>query len=81
MSKKQLDEKSDNHDCLRRILSSIRFLGHQEMTFRNDGDESDGNYNEILKLCGENDSHMICVFLFMLGKTGKDGWNFHSLHI
>ena len=52
-------KKSDNRDCLRKILSSIRFLARQGISLRGDGDESDGNYTQILKARGEDDSRII----------------------
>lgn len=59
VSKKHAEEKSDNRDCLRKILSSIRFLARQGLPLRGDSDESDGNYIQILKVRGEDDSRMI----------------------
>ena len=68
MSKTHSEEKSDNRDCLRKILSSIRFLARQGISLRGDDDESDGNgdddeidgnYTQILKACGEDDSRTI----------------------
>ena len=59
LSKQHADEKSDNRDCLRKILSSIRFLARQGISLRGDGDESDGNYIQILKVRGEDDSRIL----------------------
>ena len=59
MSKKHSEEKGDNRDCLRKILSSIRFLARQGISLRGDDDESDGNYTQILKARGEDDSRII----------------------
>ena len=59
LSTKHAEEKSENRDCLKKILSSIRFLARQGLSFRGDGDESDGNYIQILKFRGEDDSRMI----------------------
>jgi len=41
-------EKEDNHDCLRKILSSSHFLGRQALPIRGDGDETDWNYSQLL---------------------------------
>ena len=59
LSTKHAEEKSENRDCLKKILSSIQFLARQGLSFRGDGDESDGNYIQILKFRGEDDSRMI----------------------
>ena len=59
LSKQHADEKSDNRNCLRKILSSIRFLARQGISLRGDGDESDGNYIQILKVRGGDDSHIL----------------------
>ena len=49
-------EKSENRDCLNKILSSIRFLERQGFAATV---TSDGNFIQILKFRGEDDSHMI----------------------
>lgn len=56
LSSKHAEEKSDNRDCLRKILSSLRFLGRQGLPIRGHGDEADGNYIQLLTLRGEDDS-------------------------
>ena len=59
LSNKHAEEKEYNRDCLRKILSSLRFLGRQALPIRGDGDETDGNYIQLLTLRGEDDSRMI----------------------
>ena len=45
--------------ALLKILSSLRFLGRQGLPIRGDGDETDGNYIQLLTLRGEDDSRML----------------------
>ena len=50
LSNKHAEEKSDNRDCLRKILSSLRFLGRQGLPIRGHVDEADGSYIQLLTL-------------------------------
>ena len=59
LSTKHLEDKIHNRDCLLEILSSLRFLGRQGLPIRGDGDETDGNYIQLLMLRGEDDSRML----------------------
>lgn len=59
LSQTHAAEKSENRECLLKILSSLRFLARQGLAIRGDGDESDGNYIQLLKLRGEDDSRVL----------------------
>ena len=52
-------EKESNRKMLLKILSSIRYLARQGLALRGDGDEDDGNFLQLLKLKGEDDSAML----------------------
>ena len=51
-SREHAQEKGENRQCLLRILSNIRFLSRQALAFRGDGDETDSNFMQLLKLRG-----------------------------
>ena len=59
LSTQHNEDKINNRDCLLKILSSLRFLGRQGQPIRGDGDESDGNYIQLLTLRGEDDSRTL----------------------
>ena len=59
LSTKQAEDKIHNRDCLLKILSSLRFLGRQGLPIRGDGDETDGNYIQLLMLHSEDNSRML----------------------
>lgn len=42
-----------------KILLSVRYLAWQGLALRGDGDKQDGNFLQLLKLKGEDDSMMI----------------------
>ena len=44
-----------NCECLRKLLSNIRFLAHQGCAIRGDQNESDSNFTQLLKLREEDD--------------------------
>ena len=48
-----IKEKQDRRDMFLTILSSIRFLARQGLPLRGDGDESNGNFNQLLNLIFE----------------------------
>ena len=76
MSKKHAEDKSDNRDCLRKIFHRIRFLTSPGISFRGVGDESDGNYIQILKVRCEEDSRIIECLKRKIDKyTGGDAQN------
>ena len=53
LSTQHNEDKINKRDCLLKILSSLRFLGRQGQPIRGDGDESDGNYIQLLTLRGK----------------------------
>jgi len=53
------EEKSDNRDYLFKVVTSIRYLARQSLALRGDGDEMDGNFNQLLKLRGEDDPKIL----------------------
>ena len=59
LSQQHSKEKEENREMLLKILSSIRYLARQGLPLRGDGDEQDGNFLQLLKLRGEDDSKMI----------------------
>ena len=48
-------DKKDSRQCLLKILSNVVFLARQGLVFRGDGDESNSNFIQLLKLCGLDD--------------------------
>ena len=48
-------EKRDSRQCLLKILSNVAFLARQGLAFRGDGDESNSNFLQLLKLRGLDD--------------------------
>ena len=47
-------DKIKNRQCFLKILSSLRFLAYQGCAIRGHGDETDGNFYQLLKLRGED---------------------------
>ena len=47
-------EKIENRQCFLKILSNLRFVARQGCAIRGQGDETDGNFYQLLKLCGED---------------------------
>ena len=52
-------EKLEHHLCFLKILSNIRFLAWQGLPLRGHGDESDSNFNQLLKLQSEDDIRLV----------------------
>ena len=50
LSQQYANELDSNRKILLKILSCIKFLGRQGLALRGDGDESDGNFLQLLKL-------------------------------
>ena len=50
LSQQYAEELENNGMILLSILKSIRYLARQGLALRGDGDESDGNFNQLLKL-------------------------------
>ena len=55
LSTAHAQEKADNRHCLLKVLCSLRFLARQGCAIRGHGDDKDGNFQQLLKLLGEED--------------------------
>ena len=47
-------EKIENRQCFLKILPNLRFVARQVCAIRGHGDETDGNFYQLLKLHGED---------------------------
>ena len=43
-------EKQDNRQCLLKVLSNLRYLARQGIAIRGDGDETNSNFMQLLRL-------------------------------
>ena len=68
LSKEHAAQKKENRQCLLKILSTLQFLGRQGIALRGDGNESDSNFVQLLKLCGNDD---LRIETWLLRKTDK----------
>lgn len=68
LSAAHAQEKLQNRECLLKILSNLRFLARESCAVRGDGDESDGNFMQLLKLRGEDDPK---VYEWIMKPTNK----------
>ena len=68
LSSQVAKEKLDKRQCFLKLISSIRFLARQAVPIRGDGDESNSNYMQLLKLRGEDDEQ---IFEWLKKKTDK----------
>ena len=59
LSQQYAREMENNRKMLLRVLSCTRFLAQQGLALRGDGDESDGNFLQLLKLQGQDDVMML----------------------
>lgn len=59
LSVSHANDKEVNRQCLLNVLSSIRFIARQGLALRGDGDDSESNYIQLLKLRGEDDSKIL----------------------
>ncbi|XP_056003508.1 zinc finger MYM-type protein 1-like [Ostrea edulis] len=59
LSVSHANDKKVNRQCLLKVLSSIRFIARQGLALRGDGDDSESNYIQLLKLRGEDDSKIL----------------------
>ena len=50
LSQQHRYEKQNNRQCFLKILSNIKFLSRQGLPFRGNGDESDSNFLQLIKL-------------------------------
>ena len=55
LSTQHAKEKLVRPQCFLKLLSNLRFLARQGLPLRGDGDESDSNFTQLLKLRGEDD--------------------------
>ena len=55
LSQQHAKEKEGNRKVLLKILANVKFLARQGLAFRGDGNESDGNFLQLLKLRAEED--------------------------
>ena len=53
--KQHAQDKKDNRQCLLKIIFNVKFLVIQGFPFRGDGDETDCNFIQLLKLHGLDD--------------------------
>ena len=51
-------QKVKNRDALLQIMSCARFLCRQGLAMRGDGDESDSNLHQLLKMKSEDDTNL-----------------------
>ena len=68
LSSQHAQEKLERQKCFLKLLSNVRFLARQALPLQGDGDESDSNYIQLLKLHGEDDPR---VFEWLKKKTDK----------
>ena len=68
LSTQHAKEKLVRRQCFLKLLSNLRFLARQSLPLRGDGDESDSNFTQLLKLRGEDDPR---VFDWIKKKTDK----------
>lgn len=59
LSQQYAREMENNRKMLMKVLSCIRFLARQGLALWGDGDESDGNFLQLLKLQGQDDDMML----------------------
>ena len=50
LSSQVASEKRDNRQCLLKVLSNLRYLARQGIAIRGDGDESNSNFMQLLRL-------------------------------
>jgi hypothetical protein len=58
LSQQHAAQKLKNRQALYQILSLIRFLGRQGLAVRGDGNESDGNFQQLLRMKAEDDPNL-----------------------
>ena len=56
LSSQLAKEKLERRQCFLKVMSSVRYLTRQALPIRGDGDESNSNYMQILKLRSEDDA-------------------------
>ena len=50
LSNQVTSEKQDNRQCLLKVLSNLRYLARQGIAIRGDGDDSNSNFIQLLRL-------------------------------
>ena len=55
LSREHATEKGQNRKCLLKIISNLKFLARQGLLVRGDGDDTDSNVIQLLKLRGQDD--------------------------
>ena len=58
LSQQHAAQKLKNRQALYQILSLIRFLGRQGLAVRGDGNKSDGNFQQLLRMKAEDDPNL-----------------------
>ena len=58
LSQQHSTQKLKNRQALYQILSSMKFLGRQGLAIRGDGNESDGNLQQLLRMKAEEDPNL-----------------------
>ena len=56
LSRQHAKEMEENRNMLIKILSCVKFLARQALALRGDGDETDGNFLQLLRFLGEDDA-------------------------
>ena len=59
LSSQLAKEKLERRQCFLKLMSSIRYLARQALPIRGDGNESNSNYMQLLKLRGEDDARIL----------------------
>ena len=52
-------ERLERRKCFLKLLSNVRFLSRQGLAFRGDGDESDSNFMQLIRLRSEDNSKLV----------------------
>ena len=62
------EEEKNNRECLLTIIANLRYLARQSCAIRGDGDESDSNFMQLLKLSGRSNPE---VYEWIITKSNK----------
>ena len=81
LSKEHAAQRKENRQCLLKILSNLHFLGRQGIALRGDGNESDSNFVQLLKLYGNDDPRIeTCLQCKMDKYISRGGEALATLH-
>ena len=58
LSSQHAQQKQENRNCLMKILAKLKFLARQGLPLRGDGDDSDSNFMQLLKLRSKEDKSL-----------------------